>query len=212
MIENLSKSLYVSWNDTFKCLSFLTWISLSKFTLTWYEIVFFWKVVLVGILLGLLQTSPHSYARKHHKYSSEIQCTDESLILGFKDSHRRTKDRWNLGRTLSCTWVDARGAVESGPRECLSLEQLSSSTFSTDRTGEGSVHLLVENNFNFFGFFFNLQLQGSCSTSMQKGTKKALRFSPEMSSVVHAHMKGGGGKSKPTKVKYLTLLFAFQFN
>lgn len=127
---------------------------------------FFWKVVLVWILLGLLQISPHLYAKKHHRNSSEIQCTDESLILGFKHSHRRTKDRWTPGRTPSCTRDDTRGPAESISRGWFSLEQLRSSPFSTDRTGEGSVHLPVENNFNFFGFFLSLQLQGSCSTSM----------------------------------------------
>lgn len=146
---------------------------------------FFWKVVLVWILLGLLQISPHLYAKEHHTNSSERQCTEESLILGFKRSHRRTKDRWDLGRTPSCTWADTRGAVESvsGGWDG-SLEQLRSSPFSTDRAGEGSAHLLVENNFYFFGFFLSLQLQGSCSTSVWKSTKKVLRFSPEMSSML----------------------------
>lgn len=120
----------------------------------------------------------------------------------FQTFTQKDKDRWNLGRTPSCTWDDTRGAVVSISRGWLSLEQLRNSLFSTHRTGEGSVHLPVENNFNFFGFFLSLQLRGSCSTSMKKGINKVeFRFSPEMSSMLIQREK----KPKPTEVPYFAI-------
>lgn len=110
----------------------------------------FSKVIQVRILLVVPQISTHFYPKKPHGNSSEIQCTDESLSLGFK-CLPRTADKGKLGRTLISTWDDTRClcAVESLSRGWLALKWLRSSPVSTDRVGWWSVHFPTYKHLKF---------------------------------------------------------------
>lgn len=81
--------------------------------------------------------STHLYAKKYHTNPSEIQCTDESLSLGFKCSPRRTEGKWKGGRTPSCAGdhTSCLCVVESISRGWLALERLRNSLVSTDSIG-----------------------------------------------------------------------------